>query len=79
MGTLFNQRPRQDRIDGYIGTVIAVARDIWPNVEEHTPEQIEAACKVFEAALKMQNADVLDEQLTGFAELIQQIINAWDY
>ena len=78
MGTLFDQVSRQRSIDSYVSTVIGVAHELWPDDKTYTPAQYEAAARVAEAALKIQNADVLDEQLAGFGEILRDFVSALD-
>lgn len=76
MGTLFNQRPRQESIESYARSITCIADDLWPKQKEpYTPDQIIAAAKVAEVALKLQSADVFDEQLAGFGELFKELIS----
>jgi hypothetical protein len=75
MGTLFDQKPRQEGIQGYCLEVSEILdRYGWSN--NPTPEQVTAACRVLEVGIKLQNADVLDEQLAGFGKIIQSLVDA---
>ena len=73
MGTLQNQRPRQESIESYVSTVCYTAEQIYPGKarDKMTPEEWKAAAAVMTAALGMQSADALDEQLAGFGEILQ--------
>ena len=73
MATLFNQPPRQDKLQEYALWVCNVGRELGYQMDD--PKQVRAACDVIHVALMVQNADVLDEQLGGFGELLQDFIN----
>ena len=75
MGTLFDQRPRQEAIQGYCLEVSEILERYGWN-EKPTPDQVMAACKVLEVGIKLQSADVLDEQLAGFGMIIQSLVRA---
>jgi hypothetical protein len=77
MGTLFAQRPRQEKLGQYTGEVWNVLKEMmerqgleWSDV---TPDHWRAAAAVTEAGLRIQSADVLDEQLAGFGELLEDL------
>jgi hypothetical protein len=75
MGTLFDQRPRQETLQGYCDTVDRILKGYgWD--KKPTPEQVTAACRVLEVGIKLQSADVLDEQLAGFGMIIQSLVRA---
>jgi hypothetical protein len=77
MGTLFNQRPRQETLmEGYLSTVRYALLEMGVQPEHATPDQWIAACEIVKAALAVQNADALDEQLAGFGELLRDLIEA---
>jgi len=76
MGTLFDQRPRLDTLATHVRVVMDVAAQLWPDVKVFTPAHYETAARVAEAALKIQGADVLDEQLGGFGVLLTDLISA---
>jgi hypothetical protein len=42
--------------------------------DEQTVEQVQAACRVLELALKLQDYDIKDEQLAGFGELAKELL-----
>ena len=69
MATLFSQPPRQDALREYALWVCMVGRELGYQMDD--PKQVRAACDVIQVALMIQNADVLDEQLGGFGELLQ--------
>ena len=75
MGTLFDQRPRQETIQGYHTEVDKILKRYgWD--KKPTPEQVVAACRVLEVSIKLQSADTLDEQLAGLGTLIQSLVDA---
>jgi hypothetical protein len=73
MGTLFNQRPRQDTLESYISTVEYAVRTLGFKREKMTPADWHVVCDVARTALAIQNADAMDEQLAGFGEILQTI------
>ena len=76
MGTLFNQEPRQHKLDSYVNTIARILeRDLGKDPDNTTPEWWVAAAKVAEAATRLQNADCLDEQLAGFGEILQDAVS----
>ena len=80
MGTLFNQSPRQDSLHKhYVNDVGRVLRDdMGLDSSKASPAQWHAACDIARTALAVQSADVLDEQLAGFGELLQRLIEVLD-
>jgi hypothetical protein len=77
MGTLFNQQPRGEHLLSHVYYIRQVLKDDFGvDPYEATPGQWMAACRVVEVASKLQTADVFDEQLAGFGELIREFINA---
>lgn len=75
MGTLFKQRPRQDSISSYVATIETVLRDMGKDPASTTPDWWVAAAKVLESATYIQSADVLDEQLAGFGEILSEALS----
>jgi hypothetical protein len=75
MGTLFDQRPRSEALT--FGVVWEAARDMGldPN-KGLTPAEWHAACDVARTGLAAQNADIFDEQLAGFGELLKELVAA---
>ena len=67
-------RSRQDALREYTIWVCNVGRELGYKMDD--PEQVRAACDVIRTALAVQNADVLDEQLDGFGQLLQDFINS---
>jgi hypothetical protein len=79
MGTLFEQKPRTDSIDCYFSVIWeALERMGVDSRKNPTPDQVMAACRVVEVSLKIQSADVLDEQLGGFGELARGLVAAFE-
>lgn len=84
MPTLFDQPPRLEenygisRLTGYFSAV-RDALDFMKVGGEPTLEQWNTACRIVETALKIQSADVLDEQLAGFGELLQTLTSVLKY
>jgi hypothetical protein len=73
MGTLFDQPPRQDSLKYYVCSITETAELMGYSTGKMTPAQWHAACDVTRAALAIQNADRLDEQLAGFGEILRDI------
>jgi hypothetical protein len=76
MGTLFEQRPRQDTFKTRIWWIQGIAEEMGFKGEKLTPAEWHAVCDVARTALALQNADVLDEQLAGFGEILQELVCA---
>ena len=54
-----------------------IAEEMGFNVAKGlTPAEWHAVCDVARTALALQNADVLDEQLAGFGEILQELVEA---
>jgi hypothetical protein len=73
MGTLHNQPARQEHLKYYVSSIAAVAKQIGYNPDKMTPAQWHVACDVARTALAIQNADALDEQLSGFGEILHSM------
>ena len=72
MATLFDQPARSDSLSKIMdGIQMDAKRFGFP--EEMTPEEWHALCDLTRTALAIQSADVLDEQLAGFGEILQGI------
>lgn len=77
MGTLFDQRPRVDSLDCYFGQIWEALEHVQADPDKDaTPEEIMTACRMVEVALKVQTADVLDEQLAGFGKILISLAEA---
>ena len=74
MATLFSQPPRQDTLKEYAIWVCNIGHELGYQMDD--PKQVRAACDVIQVALMIQNADVLDEQLGGFGQLLQAFVDA---
>src|SRR5262245_7777284 len=74
MGTLFEQQPRDQKLT----SVDEYCRRMFGEKDEYTPDEWRAAIEMAKYRLAVQSADVLDEQLAGFAELAIRLIEAVD-
>jgi hypothetical protein len=78
MGTLLNQRPRYETL-GTMGVpefVWSIAKEMGFKREKMTPAEWHAVCDVARTALALQSADVFDEQLAGFGEILKELVEA---
>ena len=75
MGTLFDQRPRGETLL-QIMEGIQLTRGRFGFPEEMTPADWHALCDLTRTALAVQSADVLDEQLGGFGDILNNLIMA---
>jgi hypothetical protein len=77
MGTLFSQSPRGEKLSNGFHHVRAALRFMEvPINRPPTPAEWSAACDLVRAALAVQSADVLDEQLAGFGSILERISDA---
>lgn len=78
MATLYDQPPRSNSLQNYVSDVISTADTMFPGITIRgmSVDQWQAAARVTEVALQIQNADARDEQLAGFGELAQDAISA---
>ena len=76
MGTLYNQEPRQDKIESYVATVGYTLDYMYPNKTRREASAAEwtAAAEVTKAANAVQSADAWDEQLADLGELLQSVV-----
>ena len=74
MGTLFNQDPRENHIENYMRHVLTGLEIMGVKPKDATPDQWKTACEIVKAGLAIQNADILDEQLGGFGEILHSLI-----
>ena len=75
MGTLFDQPDRQRYLgNGAIPWLLATMRD--NGFDPKKRDDVHAFCELMRTALAIQSADVLDEQLAGFGEILQSIVSA---
>ena len=75
MGTLFDQPERQKYLGG------TAVEWLTSGMREHgfdskKPADVHAFCDLMRTALAIQSADVLDEQLAGFGEILQSLVEA---
>lgn len=73
MGTLFNQRPRSDTLETYFHLMKDALG--FMGIDRPTPADWQLACDMVRTALGVQSADVLDEQLAGFGELLSKMVD----
>jgi hypothetical protein len=75
MGTLFDQKPRQDYLGG--GAIVWLMSTMRENgFDPKKPDDVHAFCDLMRTALAIQSADTLDEQLAGFGEILEKIAEA---
>ena len=75
MGTLQEQAPRQEHLMGYVSSIRGTLHEMYPDrvSRYYTREEWTAAAEVTKVALAIQSADVFDEQLAGFGEILEHI------
>lgn len=71
MGTLFNQIPRQDRLEK--GRIIAIGKEV-KEIGKELRIPFDEALNLYLAVAKINDYDTKDEQLAGFGELLQSLI-----
>lgn len=69
MGTLFEQKPRETTLSGYIRTVVAEVANLKLELGCTTEEAID----MVRLAIELDNLDRKDEQLMGFGEILKDI------
>lgn len=75
MGTLFNQPERQAYLGGNaLVWLLGIMHE--HDFDPKKPNDVHAFCDLMRTALAIQSADALDEQLAGFGELLQSLIEA---
>ena len=62
MGTLRSQPPREESLKKYFHSIRDALEFMGIGQRKPSPEEWQAACKIVETALRVQSADVLDEQ-----------------
>lgn len=72
MGTLFEQKPRETTLSGYIKTIVAEVENLKLELGCTTGEAI----NMVRLAIELDNLDRKDEQLMGFGEILKDIILA---
>lgn len=70
MGTLFNQSPRYKSLRA----VDQLVNDMFGEKDLYSPEEWRAAIELAKYNLALQSADVLDEQLAGFGEILERFV-----
>ena len=73
MGTLSSQPERQPGLINTFDWVRDFARKIAKDRNSPTLAEYHAACDILRTALAVQSADVLDEQLGGFGQILERI------
>jgi hypothetical protein len=76
MGTLFDQPPRLESLGKLFDYVRSEAQKIAKNPKAPTLEELQVASEMVRAALAIQSADVLDEQLGGFGSILEGIADS---
>lgn len=71
MGTLFNQRPRQDRLES--SRVVAIGREV-KEIANELDITFNDALKLYLAVAKVDDYDTKDEQLAGLGKLVQELV-----
>lgn len=75
MGTLFDQPERSKWLGGTaIEWLVHGMRD--SGFDPKKPSEVHAFCDLMRTALAIQSADTLDEQLAGFGEILQSLVEA---
>jgi len=70
------QEPRSKSIDGHFHRAEAALEFMGIDRKKATAEDWRAAAELVRMSLAIQSADVLDEQLTGFALLLNNAVEA---
>lgn len=74
MGTLFNQRPRQDKLDD--NRIISIGKSV-KHIAKELDVSFDEALNLYLTVAKIDDYDVKDELITGFAtwlnEWVQEI------
>lgn len=73
MGTLFNQQPRRDHLS--VEGVISFGKDMQIIAEELNISTSEAL-ELYLAIAKINDYDTKDEQLSGFGDILQSLVQA---
>ncbi|WP_342566698.1 hypothetical protein MKY09_11555 [Psychrobacillus sp. FSL K6-4046] len=72
MGTLFEQIPRHDRLDK--SRIVTIGKEV-KEIGEELGISFDNALNLYLAVAKISDYDTKDEQLAGFGELLQNLIN----
>ncbi len=73
LGTLFNQQPRRDHLS--VDGVIAFGEDM-KKIAKELNISISEAVELYLATAKINDYDTKDEQLSGFGEILQSLVQA---
>ncbi|MDB1687490.1 hypothetical protein [Enterococcus casseliflavus] len=73
MGTLFDQQPRRDYLS--VDRVISFGEDMQEIAKELNISLSEAV-ELYLAVAKINDYDTKDEQLSGFGEILQSLVQA---
>ncbi|EMF0307642.1 hypothetical protein [Enterococcus hirae] len=76
MGTLFNQQPRRDHLSAE--GVIAFGKDMQ-KIAKELNISISEAVELYLATAKINDYDTKDEQLSGFGEILQSLVQAIEF
>jgi len=74
MGTLFEQRPREKRLND--DRIISVGISV-KNIADELDIPFQDALNLYLAVAKIDDYDAKDEQLAGIGELFQEFIGAY--
>jgi hypothetical protein len=76
MGTLFNQRPREECARLHIDNVLRqIAYIIDKPLDKLNVEELRVGVEVVRLAHAVQGADALDEQLAGFGQILKDFLD----
>lgn len=78
MGTVFDQRPRREGATGTRYVIEDALRRMGADPAKATAEEWQAAVAITRLEFEIDSADVLDEQLAGFAQLLDSLIQSID-
>ncbi|EMF0288248.1 hypothetical protein KGC99_002147 [Enterococcus hirae] len=73
MGTLFNQQPRRDHLS--VEGVIDFGKDMQ-KIAKELNISISEAVELYLATAKINDYDTKDEQLSGFGEILNSLVQA---
>jgi hypothetical protein len=76
MGTLFNQQRRVETLSGNARSLYDALELMGIKSADATHTDWTVACDIVRTLLAVQSADVLDEQLGGFGEILQELVRA---
>jgi hypothetical protein len=76
MGTLFNQQRLVETLSGNARSLYDALELMGIKSADATHTDWTVACDIVRTLLAVQSADVLDEQLGGFGEILQELVRA---